>query len=127
MRLFWRSLYRLLRYPNFSSYTPNPTVRNLPTAYMLLEYIDFETGQMLRQVARGPNPSKKVTPRHSSFDALSCLYPAAENRRFPIPRRLHCDTVKSATHLRDHDIGERWHTEDHKEERHLFIYRAICV
>ncbi|KAE9977793.1 hypothetical protein EG328_001826 [Venturia inaequalis] len=46
-RMFWRSLYSLLRYADLSHYTPNPTAHNLPTAYMLLEHIDSGTGQML--------------------------------------------------------------------------------
>lgn len=45
--MFLRPLYRLLRYSEISSYTPNPTVYKVPTAYMLLEYIDPGIGQML--------------------------------------------------------------------------------
>ncbi|KAH8595366.1 hypothetical protein B0O99DRAFT_512161, partial [Bisporella sp. PMI_857] len=36
-----------LRYPTLSYYTAHPTSRQPPTAYMLLEYFDPNTGQML--------------------------------------------------------------------------------
>ncbi|KAF2761187.1 hypothetical protein EJ05DRAFT_497744 [Pseudovirgaria hyperparasitica] len=45
--LFWRSIYRVFCYPELSKYTPISIVHNLPTAYMLLEYIKPETGQVL--------------------------------------------------------------------------------
>lgn len=46
-RMLWRPIHYLFRYPQLSNYTPNPTVHKLPTAYMLLEYIDNRKGQML--------------------------------------------------------------------------------
>ncbi|GAB1311532.1 hypothetical protein MFIFM68171_01742 [Madurella fahalii] len=48
---FWHSLrrriYRLLGYPLLSSYTRDPYAPAIGTAYMLLEHIGPETGQML--------------------------------------------------------------------------------
>lgn len=46
-RLFQRSLRRAFRYPILSCYLATSTHDHLPTAYMLLEYIDSTTGQML--------------------------------------------------------------------------------
>ncbi|KAK3391216.1 hypothetical protein B0H63DRAFT_467496 [Podospora didyma] len=42
-----RRIYRLLGYPLLSSYTRDPYAPTVGTAYMLLEYIEPETGQML--------------------------------------------------------------------------------
>ncbi|KFX88546.1 hypothetical protein V490_07560 [Pseudogymnoascus sp. VKM F-3557] len=46
-RLFWRSFYSLFRYPVLSQYTLHQKGGNFRTPYMLLEYIDSDTGQML--------------------------------------------------------------------------------
>ncbi|KAK3364970.1 hypothetical protein B0T24DRAFT_652204 [Lasiosphaeria ovina] len=43
----WRHIYRLLSYPLLSSYSRDPYTPAVGTAYMLLEYIEPETGQML--------------------------------------------------------------------------------
>lgn len=45
--MFQRHLWKFLRYPILSHYTPCPIIQRLPTAYMLLEYISPNTGQML--------------------------------------------------------------------------------
>lgn len=45
--MFQRRLRNLLRCHTLSPYTAHPTSQRLPTAYMLLEYIGSNTGQML--------------------------------------------------------------------------------
>ena len=47
--MFWRCVYGLFKYPILSQYSPNTIHHSLslPSAYMLLEYIDPESGQML--------------------------------------------------------------------------------
>lgn len=45
--MFRRFLHTVLRYPKLSRYTANPATSDLPTAYVLLEYIGSDTGQML--------------------------------------------------------------------------------
>lgn len=46
-RMFQRSCRNFLRYPALSRYAPSPTSLRLPTAYMLLEYIGRDKGEML--------------------------------------------------------------------------------
>ncbi|KAM4064891.1 aminoglycoside phosphotransferase [Hirsutella rhossiliensis] len=46
-RRFQRHLYKLLGYSRLSLYTANPTSLRLPTAYMFIEHIGPEVGQML--------------------------------------------------------------------------------
>ncbi|OBT60084.1 hypothetical protein VE03_10364 [Pseudogymnoascus sp. 23342-1-I1] len=46
-RLFWRYVYGLFRYPTLSQYASNPSTSDFRTPYMLLEYIDSDTGEML--------------------------------------------------------------------------------
>ncbi|KAH8772443.1 hypothetical protein F5882DRAFT_174322 [Hyaloscypha sp. PMI_1271] len=46
-RMFQRGLRNILRCPTLSYYTAHPTSQRPPTAYMLLEYIGPNTGQML--------------------------------------------------------------------------------
>lgn len=45
--MFRRAFYRLAQYPDLSYYTPNRTLPPLPSAYMLLEFIEPETGRPL--------------------------------------------------------------------------------
>lgn len=47
--MIWRFFYRIFKYPALSQYSPtNPTITSgFRTPYMLLEYIDHGTGQML--------------------------------------------------------------------------------
>lgn len=46
-RMFQRSSRNYLRYPTLSQYVLSPTHLRLPTAYMLLEYIGPDKGEML--------------------------------------------------------------------------------
>ncbi|KAK3361599.1 hypothetical protein B0T24DRAFT_652807 [Lasiosphaeria ovina] len=46
-RVFWRCVYGLLGYPLLSQYIPNPTRHSIDSAYVLLEYIDPESGQQM--------------------------------------------------------------------------------
>jgi len=45
--MFQRFSRNLLRYPALSRYAPSPTYLRLPTAYMLLEYIGHDKGEVL--------------------------------------------------------------------------------
>lgn len=48
VHLFWRSIYKFLRLPLLSHYVWNPPASHqVRTAYMVLEYLGPETGQML--------------------------------------------------------------------------------
>lgn len=47
--MFRRFVHNILGYPKLSRYTVDPSTSNLSTAYMLLEYIGSDTGQMLSQ------------------------------------------------------------------------------
>ncbi|EQL02551.1 Aminoglycoside phosphotransferase [Ophiocordyceps sinensis CO18] len=42
-----RALYRILRYPALARFAPNPLRHDLPTAYMVMEYVGSEVGQTL--------------------------------------------------------------------------------
>lgn len=44
---FWRCVYRLLKHPILSRYARNTTHHSICSAYILLEYIDPKSGQML--------------------------------------------------------------------------------
>ncbi|KAE8356063.1 hypothetical protein BDV28DRAFT_7353 [Aspergillus coremiiformis] len=47
IRYFWRSIYRFFRLPLLSPYIPHSPNHQVPFAYMLLEYLGPEIGQML--------------------------------------------------------------------------------
>ncbi|RYO84123.1 hypothetical protein DL764_009376 [Monosporascus ibericus] len=53
MHRFKRFSFKLLGYPSLSQYMEIPMSNRLPTAYMLLEYVDTDVGQILSNIWTG--------------------------------------------------------------------------
>jgi hypothetical protein len=72
---FWRKLQRsfrnYLRYPALSQYAFHPTCLRLPTAYMLLEHIGPETGELLIDTWDGQR--KDPVRRQNLFRSMARL------------------------------------------------------
>jgi hypothetical protein len=92
-----RYLCALLRYPVPSQYTHNPTSHSLRTGYLLLEYIEPSTGQMLSKTwnKQREDPTRKQNLFRSMARLILSL------ARIPQPRigsfRFHNDGIVTLT------------------------------
>lgn len=96
LHIFRRWLSKVLRYPTPTNYTSNPIQCCLPTAYMLLEHIGPEIGEMLSNTY---NDHQEKSRRQNLFRGLSRLMLSLA--RVPQPRigsfEFHDDCTISLT------------------------------